>query len=561
MSKVIIASILAVLVLTAVMFCLIFAQWNTQRLVLNWEIMRIRGFDYLDRDRASNAQEFLAKAKDIAQGLGNSDYRYADALGDLAEVHLAKGHLKDAKDLLLNAISILGKFSCKDQNLSGAISNDLVRRYCQLVRLEIQSQNLEKAAKNYKKVVAKIDKDSIELEPLSRRILAQTALALGDAFTAQSNGASARESYSAAEALSSSAKIRDTQFDDIARIARKKNQSFFNAAGNFSPDELLDRANKLLKQRAFSAGLALLLQAKEIANRNNDPSKTEIELAITRANFSLANYETAEASLLSLLKNTELNYTSKDEVLTRLTMIYRTCSYLEDALKVLTEQEKLREKEFGPESAKVADVNADIALTLDMLGKREQSKALCREIVKVKSLVGDADTSARFAEAQFGAGQFKQSKTMFENVVLQYQNGKRQIDHSVLAACFNLSAIAQLEGDKTESQRLLKTGQSLLPELQIPLKQVLAAESLCISAEALEREAKISDELMKAALQVLPDLPGRREGVRSWSILNKLTKYQKDHPSNFSTELKNRLEKLKLEAKKFPKPVLKGFSN
>lgn len=559
MSKLFLALLISLFLLAGAVLGFVFVKWNTNRIVLSWELLRQRGYDYLHRSKNDYAMEFFTKGRDLASGLGSSDYRYADSLVDMANLKISENSLDDARKLLRQANSIFEKTTMSEHLIRNALRNEQFRSYCLLANLELKAGKFERAQKLCNKILDLSKQQNVILESLTRRNIASTLLAVGDFAGARRDSELAQKLYN--QALSLTANM--PSFKDLESSAEKKLHRDQFGADALTASDLLEKGAQYMKKRQLPIAKHFFEKARERALATNDPAIMQIDFQLARLSISQNNFEQAEASLLSLLGNPNFkDNTGLDEVLTKLTLIYRNCGYTEDAARILRREVELRKQEYGADSAKVTSIEIELAQTLESMGQYDEAKKIWTKTLALKQALGDEEDSARLAGVIFRTGDIAKAKPMLERIVFRFQSGNIKLGHSPIQACYQLAAIYLIEGRKTEAKNLMDAAQPYLEELA-PVQQILVSEILLDTAMSISQRSSINSaittELIKQSIQSLPVVVDRRTAVRNMKAVNRLEPFRAKYPKAFDAKNSAKLKSITEASSSYPAPKLQGF--
>lgn len=535
------------------MLLFVFSKWNTQRLVLSWELMRQRGYDYLHRSRTDYAMDYFAKGRDLSSGLGSSDYRYAGSLVDIANVLISVNNLDEARKLLRQANSIFEKSSSSDELINSALRNEQFRSLCLLANLELKAGKLERSQKLCKKIFDMSKQSQLIFEALTRRQIASTLISSGDLATARRDAELARQFYS--DAVNLTANL--ASFRDLENAAQKKLQGERYAA---SASDLLEKGAQYMKRRQLPIAMQYLQKARQLAIDTNDPTLMQIDFNLAKLEISQNNFEEAETSLLNLLRNPDFkDSTGLDEVLTKLTLIYRNCGYMEDAARVLRKEIELRRKEYGSDSAKVTAIELELAQTLESIGHYEEAKKIWQSTVMLKQALGDEEDSTRLAGVILRTGDFEKAKPMFERIVYGFQNGSIKAGHSPVQAAYQLAAIYLIEGKTADAKNLIEACAPHLSELA-PIHKLLVSEILLDTALALPEYPSASSEMLRQSILALPIPDDRRTALRCLKALKRLQPLRRSNPKVFDSKANAKLEQITQASSSYQPAKLQGYA-
>lgn len=556
MSKLFLALMISLFAFGACALSFIIVKWNTQRLILSWQLMRQRGYDYLHRSKKEYALEFFSKGKELASGLGASDYRYAESLVDVAGVKILDNELDDARKLLKQANSIFDKSNAPDGLLNNALINERFRSYCMLVNLELKAGKSEKAQKLCTKILEMAKQPNVILEALSRRQIANTLLAAGDFAGRQRSTELAQTFYK--EALALTAKL--PPFADLERTAQKKLAPDSFASGQ-SPADLLDKGAAYMKRRQLPIANYYLQKARELALETNDPALMQIDFQLAKLAISQTNYEQAETSFLNLLRNPNFkDQTGLDEVLTKLTFIYRNSGgHTEDAARILRKQIAVRKQEYGADSAKVAAIEIELAQTLESMGQYEEAKKIWQATVQLKEALGDEEDSCRLAGVMLRTGDAEKAKPIFERIVYRFENGSVKLGNSSISACCQLAAIYLMEGKNTDAKKLIDATIPYFSELA-PIHRILLSESLIDTAMSMNESPAAASELIRLSIIALPEVVDRRIALRCMKTVSRLEPFKSQYPKVFDAKMTALIKKNTEASSSFKPAKLQGYS-
>ncbi len=553
MSKLFLALLISLFVLAASVLGFVFSKWNTQRLVLSWELMRQRGYDYLHRSKTDYAMEYFSKGRELALGLGASDYRYAGSLVDIADVLISSNDLDEARKLLRQANSIFEKSNSSDQLINTALRNEQFRCYCLLANLELKAGKFERSQKLCKKIVEVSTQPQLILEALTRRQIASTLMAAGDFASTRRDAEMATGFYK--EALNLTANL--APFRDLERAAQKKMQGDGYAA---SASDLLEKGAQYMKRRQLPIARQYLVKARELAVDTNDPAIMQIDFNLAKLEISQNNFEQAENSLLELLRNPNFkDNTGIDEVLTKLTLIYRNCGYMEDAVRILRKEVALRQKEYGSDSAKVTAIELELAQTLESIGRYDEAKKIWQSTLMLKQALGDEEDSSRLAGVILRTGDFEKAKPMLERIVYGFQNGSIKPGHSPVQACYQLAAIYLIEGKAAEANNLIEAAAPHLSDLA-PIHKLLVSEILLDTALALPKHPVAASEMLRQSILALPVPDDRRSALRCLKALKRVNPLRGSNPKVFDTKVNAKLEQITQASSSYAPAKLQGYA-
>ena len=556
MTKLFLTLLLAVFMVAGTALGLIFAKWNAQRVTLSWELMRQRGYDYLHRSKKDFAMEFFEKGKLLSSELGTSDYRYADSLVDIASQLSAQNDFDGARKLLRQADAIFERASAGDLLKNNALRNDRLRSYCLLANVELKSKKFERAQKLCQKILELKEQQNIVLEALTRRQIASTLLAAGDFAGTQQNAKLAQSLYKDALALTSNM----PPFSDLEKAAQTKLSGGQLAVQSITASELLEKGAYYLKKRQFVSARQYLQKARELALAGQEPILMQIDFHLARLELSSFNFEQAEASLLSLLNDPNFkDNTALDEVLTKLTLIYRNCGYMEDATRVLRREVELRRQEYGSDSAKVTAIELELAQTLESIGQYAEAQKISLRTMSLKQSLGDEEDSAKLAGVILRTGEVEKAKPMLERIVFGFQNGSVKLGHSPIQASYQLAAIYMIEGKDAEANNLMAATRPYLAELQ-PIQQILVSEIMLDSALALKKYPSVASRLLRESILSLPEVADRRSALRCMKALGRIEPLRLIYPRVFDAEVGAKMKTITKDASSYAPAKLKGYS-
>lgn len=524
-----------------------------------WENMRLRGYDYLSRSRPESALEFFEKGREFAADLGSNNYRYAFSLVDLATVLAEQGDLSTAKKLLRQSISIFESSSKSDARLKTELINDEIRSYCQLANLEIKLKSPpEKILKIFNKVSALIGTPPYELlNALSRRQLADALIAFGDFARAKQQTDMAKSSYQQAFDLSSNL----NNYSDLLKLAKRRLDRELTGQETETASDLLERGVSRLKRRDFVQARSLLNRAAEIAEQTNDPASMQVQYQIARLDIGESRYEDAEANLLALLENPNFkDSTGRNDVLEKLTLIYRAAGMTDAILETLRQRRTQMIAEFGKDSKKVNEVELEHARTLIAAGRNEEAVPICTRVLKFHKEIGEGDggDSERLAGALVRCGQFAIARPMVEQMVNSFQSGNAKNRLWGTLSCVDLATLNAAEKRKGEVLPALQAIEPLLDGLESRDRLILS-ESLIASAIFLPAGGD-GALFLQYAVKALPDKLERRDAIRLNIEIEDIRELRTKFPEAFDASLNTRLDALQASANKFPPVKLKGLS-
>lgn len=545
------------------MLTVIYKSWQQERDLRLWENFRMRAYERFYHLQYDDALKFFQLACNKAGNLGKNNFRYALALSDLAKIMVLKGEFEKARSYIGRAISIYDRQSNEDQ-VKFPIAEDKILIDCQLVELDLKSgKGAQKAWKDLGRALDAFNKTKAEnIDPVVARTLCQTLSSVAEY--------SKTDFEIKAQACSKISEIA-TCYPSLKSLAVSNQQKmqcpYSGTYKAVNVEELISEAESKIGRKDSEAASKILEKAELLARSQAEPDLLLQVLYLKgKLEFSRFAYEEAEKNFIALLKNPELKDESiREDILFRLRVIYKIAAYYEDLIRVAKTELKLRERQYGADSQKLAEIDVELARALQDLGRFKEASVYAKHardlfVQSHKNGMGRPGVSSeRLSIVLVINNDLELAREILETIVQQYESGESKKDLIACIAYYDLAALSSVEGKRDACKQYLRQAGDMLESLKnrdlISVAETLKSWSNFLSLRS-GAEAK---DFVRAWVKSLVIPRDRKEALRVIAFSKKLDELKAKHPEFFTKELDLQLKKVRNEAVKFEQAKLSGF--
>ena len=540
----------------------IFMNWHNERSIRFWETLRLRGYEQYYHRQYPDAQEFFQLSLGYAAKLGVNNFRYALSLADLAKLYAKQGDFDRSRQNLGKAISIFDRQTPFDFG-HYPLREDQILLDCQLVELDLQSgKGVKKAWQDCQRGLNIYFKQkATEVDPTVSRTLCQTLGKIGDAAF------DAGETEILQKTCQTTSKIAslNPSLKGLVSMNQKHMQCPFSAPNNVGLEDLIATAESELKSHHNKEAREALSKAAPLAE-SSKTAQVQIEYLTGRVDFAESNIEDAEKHFLAALPDTADDKV-KDEMLLRLSQMYRQCGYPDDAIAAMKAEIEARKRMYGLETSKVTEIEIELARVLHDRGRIDEGKKYLKHALDYnkdakKDGVGNLGLSSeRLAAVLIKYGELKEARGILETIVEQYEQGMKKQPLWMVIALYDLAALNELEGKHADAERFLAQAKQQQAGLEMKDRMQLAAGTLRDCCFLLKDKAMV-DQFIKETFAAMPAPADRREALRIAHTIDELAStFRAKHPQAFNKTVNTQMVKLRQATDKYPPASLKGAGN